>query len=321
MASLIHRVRKGFTLRPALYAALFGTVGVASTANAAFLVTGNVSGWSTYDDNVNQTGSKVTVNPNSTASGTVDPTGTATDITGTATGNPPPDGSGQRIFTTGTEHMASSLSHASVTNTEYDTGVNHFYTGYDGGTMLATWKDQLHFTVTGATANTVTTIHVNLRQTGHMLPSGSNTENPASNAGVTQTDFIFAGQGLQFKVGLNDAGQGSTAGAGATVQAPVYTVTSVTPNLIAASGDFTITGPSASIPISLSMNSFIRDGMDTDYTAAISLGTPSGVLMTSDSGVFASAVPEPASLSLEALGGLTLLGRHRFRRRSLVAGE
>jgi hypothetical protein len=300
MASLIHRVRKGFTLRPALYAALLGTVGVASTANAAFLVTGNVSGWSTYDDNVNQTGSKVTVNPNSTASGTVDPTGTATDITGTATGNPPPDGSGQRIFTTGTEHMASSLSHASVTNTEYDTGVNHFYTGYDGGTMLATWKDQLHFTVPGATANTVTTIHVNLRQTG--------------NAGITQTDFIFAGQGLEFKVGLNDAGHGSTAGAGATVQAPVYTVTSATPNLIAASGDFTITGPSASIPISLSMNSFIRDGMDTDYTAAISLGTPSGVLMTSDSGVFASAVPEPVSLSLAALGGLTLLGRHRSRR-------
>ena len=226
MACLIRPVRRGFTFRTALYVALFGTVGVASTASAAYLVTGNVSGWSTYDYNVNQTGSKVTLNPNSTASGTVDPTGTATDITGTATGNPPPDGSGQRIVTTGTEHMASSLSNASVTNTEYDTGVNHFFTGSDGGSMLATWSDQLHFTVPGATASTVTTIHVNLQQTGHMLPSGSNTENPASNAGVTQTDLVFAGQTLQFKVGLNDAGYGSTAGAAATFQAPVYTVTS-----------------------------------------------------------------------------------------------
>ena len=67
------------------------------------------------------------------------------------------------------------------------------------------------------------------------------------------------------------------------------------------------------------MNSFSRDGMDTDYTTAISLDTPSGVLMTSDSGVFASAVPEPASLSLAALGCLTLLGRHGSRRRNLVA--
>ena len=311
MLYFFHLTRKRVSFPATLMSALLGAVGMSATAKASYIVSGNVSGWSTYDDNVNQTGSKVTINPNSTASGTNDPTGTATDITGTATGNPPPDGSGQRIFTTGTEHMDSSLSHASVTNTEYDTGVNHFFTGSDGGTLFAKWSDQLHFIVPGATAATVTTIHVNLRQTGHMLSSGSNTETPGTQAGVTQTDLVVAGQQLEFKVGLNDAGQGSTAGAGTTVQAPVFIVSSVTPNLIAAGGDFTITGPSGSLPISLQMSTFSRDGMDTNYTTAISLNIPNGVLMTSDSGVFASAVPEPAGLSLAALGGLALLRRRR----------
>ena len=307
-ALFIHLARKWSSLPATLLIALFGTAGMAATAKASSLVTGNARGWSTYDYNVNQTGSHLNLSPNSTAFGTTDATGTATEITGTATGSPGPDGSGQRLFTTSTLHMASSLAHASVTNTEYDTGLNHFFTGDDGGTLVASWSDQLHFTVPGATASTVTTIHVDLRQTGHMLQSGSNTEQPSSAAARTATQFTIPSANFGLQVGLNDFGFGSTAGASlGSGLPPGWTISSMTPNLFDVSGDFTITGPSGSIPMTLYMSTFSRDGMDTDLTANVLLGLPGGVQMTSDSGVFGSGVPEPSTWAMLGLGLPALL--------------
>ncbi len=60
------------------------------------------------------------------------------------------------------------------------------------------------------------------------------------------------------------------------------------------------------------------DGYACDFKAKLTLSVPTAVTYTSDSGVFLTGVPEPATWTL-LTGGLGFLGAATRRRRAAIA--
>lgn len=252
---------------------------IAPAAFAQYQITAHVAGWADYHYNDGGVGSQFNQGVNSTASGTTDSTGLAKVVTGTVSGY---SGGYPHAETYSQEQINISLPAGSLNTNEYDTGTNGIYTGDGGGYTVGSWTDQITLTAPGATSSTVTTLHVHFDEYGHMKPTGTDTA--GAEAGTTLVYFSMNGAGVHTDIEFNrNHGDTSYVNA-ADGQAVTYSI--VMPDFISGIADVSFTGPSATIPIYMQMQTSSNNGMDTNLTATISLELPSGVQMTSNSGVF-----------------------------------
>jgi hypothetical protein len=172
--------------------------------------------------------------------------------------------------------------------------------GDDAANALET--DNLHFTVAGATASSVTDITAQFTLDGNFAV-GNPTGNQAS---------------LLWQTGLGSSGvQVSYAGINGIFQLYNFSqsgsvkIIKNTPQKIVYDATMEIDGASAVVPITQNLYLGVDSGWALNYqnTGTIKLILPPGVTYTSDSGVFltgASAVPEPTTwaLMLAGFGGL-----------------
>ncbi len=188
------------------------------------------------------------------------------------------------------------------------------------GVSVARADDTLHFSVAGASAQTMTTIAVAFRVHG-----ATTAFTPAGDSTADLSTVLQLGGGY-FQA--NILSNGSTNYLPILSEGPPpsgWLTESLSPDL---PGDFTfhgtlaLTGATQDLGIVEYLFGNCGDGTSCDYahTASVSFTLPSNVTYTSDSGVFltqpTSGVPEPASWGL-MLAGVALTGA-RLRRRGVA---
>ncbi|MBC7506281.1 MAG: PEP-CTERM sorting domain-containing protein [Sandarakinorhabdus sp.] len=174
-------------------------------------------------------------------------------------------------------------------------------------------NDTLHFTIAGASANTVTLIPVSFAF------DGTFSANPPSPSAVLYYGFTF-GNAHTYEFGDYGAGyyNGSNYptfafpdAAGRTSGWQSSSFASYQPTDTRFTGIYAITGATADLPVSfgLQINANNNVTLDFSHTGSVSIGKIDGVSFTSDSGVFLSAlggtvggVPEPSSWAMMVLG-------------------
>ena len=211
------------------------------------------------------------------------------------------------------------------------------YGGFDSGedqggsgTGWAILSDTLHLTVAGANASTVTTFGVSFTVKGGLtVLSGAPSDGGAAGSvgtslqfgnGAESTNLAYAGNGNPQETFTESTPTGWVS----------YTETPSSDGNYTFTGEYSIVGASAIIPIVASMTAYacqLEADCNFADTGQVSLDLPGDVTYTSDSGVFLNnpgagdtgqSVPEPSSLVvlIGGLGLLTVRGRDLLRRRS-----
>jgi hypothetical protein len=188
------------------------------------------------------------------------------------------------------------------------------------GSASALWHDTLTFTAAGASADTVTTVHVDFVVDGAMYsPTGGDSSfgdmaTSLSIGGYDARAIVSYRPGDAFAVAAPDTYPSAWGG--------VWTVSGDVAKTLSFSGDITFLGASALLPIAMDMELDCAYGMMCDYadTGKVSFVLPSNVSYTSESGVFLSdagipvaAVPEPETWALMLAGFATVGGFARRR--------
>ena len=218
---------------------------------------------------------------------------------------------------------ASAAADLSTGSLHLSAGASYPDTTYDASTGVdaALW-DTLHFTVLGASASTTTTIGVSFSIDGRMDSAAGTTSN-----GELFGALIFGGHDARFDL-VNNASTGHTTQSNGLDTYPfgfdngVWTANADF-TVVTFSGTYTLTGATqdvfAKLNATLNCNASPFGSAQCDYgnTLGLTLQLPGNVSFTSDSGVFLSAVPEPAPSAL-LLAGLAVMGGIVRRRKLCV---
>ncbi|UAK26684.1 PEPxxWA-CTERM sorting domain-containing protein [Sphingomonas nostoxanthinifaciens] len=245
-----------------------------------------------------------------TVSGTTDTTGTATAAHDESSVVALPDAAyatAAADLSTGEVHLLASAAS---------------FSSADASAHLA---DTLHFTIAGASADTVTLIPVSFSFDGKL----DGTSNPSTASGELNYGFYF-GNAQAYEFGDYGAGYYGYNGTYPTftyVSDPrvngweSYSFTSYDPLNTQFTGLYAITGATADISFDFGLELRATNvALDYTNTGKVSIGSVAGVSYTSDSGVFLQAagvpgaVPEAATWMM-MIGGFGLTGGAMRRRR------
>lgn len=213
---------------------------------------------------------------------------------------------GTIVSANATAFAAASLENGTVQASGSGTFLDSFpnpNSGQNGGSGIAfaQFNDGLHFTIAGASANTVSLIGISYTLDGSILGTsgGASIDNILQFGSATLRDDIaalFPSQPPSIK-------NTQTAGWEA------FSFTSNTPGLIIFDGTYALVGPEVDLGIAATLSLGCQLGADCDYTNTGQFkikSLPSNVTFTSDSGVFltgaSSTTPEPGSLVLLGAG-------------------
>jgi hypothetical protein len=254
------------------------------------------------------------------ASGSTTPSGSGNAVTATATtatSNIASSGFATSDLTTGSLHLA-------VTSSATSGGAG----GSTSETEVANFSDVLHYTVAGASADTVTAITVTVSVDGVMSLSGTNiNDNTAS--GELLGSMTFGSSDARFIFQNNYT-------TGFATLATLDTYPSAYPGTWTSNADntqafytetYNVVGASGDISLSLDASLQCFNGMNCNYgdTAKIGISGPADFSYTSDSGALLTAsavtggVPEPATWALMLLGFGGLGATLRRARRPALA--
>lgn len=243
-------------------------------------------------------------------SGTTDTTGTATAAHDESSVTAPPDGA----YATAAADLATAQIHLTASAA-----------GFSSANATAQLQDVLHFTIAGASADTVTLIPISFAFDGKFVGASD----PATASAELNYGFYFGNAAAyefgDYGAGYYGSGYPTFAYAGAaTVQGwDSASFSSYDPLNTQFTGYYAITGATADIPIDFSLGINVTNvALDYSHTGTITIGQVAGVSYTSDSGVFPSAVapgavPEPATWGMLIIGfGATgtMLRRRRIVR-------
>jgi len=271
----------------------------------------SANGWSTAYYNHGFTGGHTQLAPfgNPSAFATPDTTGLATSasvgVAGNGSGYPHDPGTYDSLS------ASADLATATQSMSEMDTGINDYYTGYDGGTTFSELRDQLTFNVAGATSSTVTTIGYTAKISGMLRQSGSS---PTGHGEVVDAfGLVGAGVGGYVDIQLNDVGHGGVFAPYVNGTGGSGTYVTSTPDLVVQTGTFNILGSSLGTSFAMDQSTWAYSGMRENYTQTVKFSLPTGVTIASSSGVFGrAAVPGPSAL---AMFGISLFAAARRRSR------
>ncbi|MBV8843254.1 MAG: hypothetical protein JO307_10630 [Bryobacterales bacterium] len=242
-------------------------------------------------------------NPNATVTGNMDTTGTATSVFEQMNLSAP----------LGESALAQSAADLSAGTARSLTSGS---SGAEGVSMI-TMQDNVHFSVAGAGATTVTPITVTWSFDGSLTGpflgfSGTPVEAQSQlqlGGSVSASEDIFGGPPTL--TGINQSGWVSG------------NFTSATPALVQFSGVYDLVGSSTTLPFLLSLSTFASNGDTADFshTSQVGLILPSNVTFTSDSGAFltgtSASTPEPSSwiFFVTACAAVAMV---RYRRKFMV---
>ena len=190
-------------------------------------------------------------------------------------------------------------------------------------------SDTLHFSVAGATANTVTPIKAIFTLEGSMIYTGANVDTPNSAYAEIYGALNFAGTPSRFDL-INDVNSGFATRVNYLDNYPSGIANTWTTNanhtVNVSTFTYNLVGASGTVNFDLNINNLICDrGFTCDFsnTAKFALVLQPGTTFTSDSGVFLTApvtgaVPEPASWIM-MLTGFGMLGGAMRRRAAAAA--
>jgi hypothetical protein len=241
-------------------------------------------------------GSRIMGSSPSSAGGTMDNTGLATFVSGSAT---QVDGS-----ESSTASATADMSTATLTDQHSDD--SGAAGGFEEGRTLVEIADVLTFTNPTAGPSDVTTVPYTLTVSGSMAVNAPGIFGTPNNS--LSVDF-FA-DSISFDTASISVGLDSTTGYLPTVTPGDGTWTYSDASLMTYNGDLTFTGTSGSHFVLLEMDSS-GTAVASDYSMSMSIGTPSDVAMTSASGAFLVAAPEPASIMALAVGLPIAMQRRR----------
>ena len=265
-----------------------------------------------------------TTGGNGTASESYSGTTTSANVTGSAS-----TGDGNTATATASADLSTGSTHVSNVNT-LATGVFG-----DSGYVTANLNDTLTFTAAGATPSTTTTIGVTFTIDGTMVTNFAGgtpaaIQQQTSVNGYLQSSLTFGAVDTRGFVQLNQA-TGYLAVASGDTYPSTWNGTWVTTNgangaeTLTFNGNYSFTGATAVVPISLDTAMWCYDGIICDFgnTQTVALSLPTDVSFTSASGVFLSAVnpsvPEPASIALLASGLIGFSASHRKKNKKSQA--
>lgn len=212
-------------------------------------------------------------------------------------------------------NLATASMHAATTSTP-----SWLPPSVEGSSAAASMSDHLYFDVLGANANTVTAIEVIWRQTGS-ISAQLNT----GWAGQLSLQGKGGGMAMERRVRFDGTpGKSFLDQDKLSIVAPdmsritfeslPWTTTGDVNGEFVARGWMHMVGARPDFLMQASFTTFSALGSSTDFAASVhlSFNLPHNVTMTSASGTFMTAVPEPATAALFGLGMLgLLLGRRK----------
>jgi PEP-CTERM motif len=340
-------VRSLFTLLPAVAAAcLLGAspaqagstngFGVAVSATAQFAYDGNQTvsayrklpdssgNWSTTIDSpgVQRLGCPSPVSDSgflcySSATGTGSSSGTNYDLTSAVANASRSDNAGYNAsdFATGLASARANLATGEIGVSASSDKFRSVLAGptWNGGLAYAQQNDTLTFKVASATAATLTQITVGFELDGSLSVF------PGQPGMATIDDqFYFGSASARYTASIGTGSPSPNFAQGGWLS---HTWEETGTNSLRFTGIYALTGASEVVGISNSLGTFAGQGGISDFltTSKISLGLPTGVTFTSNSGVFLSGaavsppVPEPGTyaLMLAGLAGVGFVARRR----------
>ena len=199
---------------------------------------------------------------------------------------------------------------------------------FSGANSSAELNDTLHFTIAGATANTVTLVPVSFAF-GATLPGTSNPANASAQLGYgfnfgNASAYEYGDYGAGYYGDYNNYPVFAYAAPARVSGWVSSSFASYSPLDTRFSGIYAITGATADIPIDFRLSLSAGNVAINLSNDNIAIGHVDGVSFTSDSGVFLTGndtvggVPEPALWAM-MLGGFGIVGAVARRRRVSVA--
>ncbi len=296
-----------------------GSYGVSTLADAQAPY--NEGGSASYNNEFTNSSYGIFTTNSGSASGTTDTTGLVTSSYDTAYASSHSEGQNVYPGLFGSASASANLADGTVHTYASANGLNNnsVQTGLfanSDATANAGFKDTLHFSIAGANSSTITYIRVFYSVAGTFQAY-----NPGNNYAVLHSFLGLGPSVVETNVEtINNGALGITQSDFSNFESGSG-FTQLTTNDLTFEGTFALHGASDTEQLSFFVDSQATNGVLMDLTGQVSLGLSTGVTFTSDSGVFltASAVPEPASLTMAGIGGAICLFVYRRRRARMVS--